>query len=296
MICVVFMYAGNILVGKALNDLPPMTITFVRLAVAFIVLFPIGYRSVWRNKTVFLANKMPVFVLALSGITLFNTSIYGALQFTTSANVAILESAIPAVTVILSVLILKEKVMKVQWIGVVLSLFGAVWVIIEGKLLQLAALEWNIGDFIMISAILSWAVYSLFVKLHMFKFPPYAVVLVITGIGLVLLFPAVVVEWWMTGVPSIDKPGHFIGLLYLGIFPSFIALILYNRAVGLLGASKASIFLNFLPVVTMAGAALWLGERITWMHIFGTIIVISGVLLTTQGGKSIVRKEKVIPE
>ncbi|WP_390217301.1 DMT family transporter [Halobacillus seohaensis] len=291
MILVVFMYAGNILIGKAINELPPLTITFFRLLIAFIVLFPIGYRSAWKNRSVFLQYKKPVLVLALSGIALFNIFIYGSLQFTTSSNVAILESAIPAVTVIFSVFILQEKLKKLQWAGVVLSLIGALWVIMDGKLFSLTSLEWNIGDFIMIGAILSWSIYSIFVKLHMFRFPPYAAVLVMTGVGLLVLFPAAIIEWWVVGVPSLGNVNYLIALLYLGIFPSFIALIFYNRAVNLLSASKASIFLNFLPVVTMIGASIWLGEQITWMHIIGAIIVIVGVLLTTQGGKLKKREE-----
>ncbi|WP_431802147.1 DMT family transporter [Halobacillus andaensis] len=230
-------------------------------------------------------NKKPVLALALSGIALFNTCIYGALQFTSSSNVAILESAIPAVTVILSIYLVKEKINKFQSLGILLSLFGAVWVIVDGRLFQLGNLHWNAGDLIMIGAIVSWALYSIFVKLYMFRFPPYGAVLVITGVGLAAMVPAVAVEWIAVGVPDLLRMDYIGGILYLGIFPSFIALIFYNRAVELLSASKASIFLNFLPVVTMAGAALWLGEQITPMHITGAVIVIAGVLLTTQGGK-----------
>ncbi|WP_173918097.1 DMT family transporter [Halobacillus sp. Marseille-Q1614] len=292
MTLVVIMYAGNILVGKAINDLPPFTITFFRLLIAFIVLLPIGYRSAWKNKSVFLENKRAVLLLSLSGIALFNTFIYGSLQFTSSTNVAILESAIPAVTVILSLVILKEKLLRVQWLGVILSLAGAVWVILDGRFLNLSQIEWNVGDLIMIGAILSWAFYSVIVKLHMFRFPPYAAVLVITGVALVVLFPAVLIEWLLVGFPTITQPAYLAGLLYLGIFPSFIALIFYNRAVDLLSASKASIFLNLLPVFTMAGASLWLDEAIRPMHIVGTCIVIAGVILTTQGGKT-PTKEKV---
>ncbi|WP_082231983.1 DMT family transporter [Halobacillus massiliensis] len=289
---VVIMYAGNILVGKAINELPPFTITFFRLLVAFLVLLPIGYRSVRENKSVFLKNKKVVLLLSISGIAFFNTFIYGSLQFTSSTNVAILESAIPAVTVILSIFLLKEKLFRIQWAGVLISLIGALWVILDGQILNIAQIDWNVGDFIMIGAILSWAYYSVIVKIHMFRFPPYAAVLVITGTALVLLLPAVLIEWVAVGFPNLNQSAYWAGLLYLGIFPSFIALILYNRAVELLSASKAAIFLNLLPVFTMAGAALWLDESIRGMHIVGTCIVISGVLLTTRGGKQLT-KEKV---
>jgi drug/metabolite transporter (DMT)-like permease len=76
------------------------------------------------------------------------------------------------------------------------------------------------------------------------------------------------------------------GLVYLGVFPSVVALILYNRAVAILGASQASVYLNFLPVGTMLGAYFLLGETITAMQILGAVVVIAGVLFTTRAKRA----------
>ncbi|UOQ45922.1 DMT family transporter [Halobacillus salinarum] len=282
MIFVVIFYAGNILVGKALNDLPPFTIAFFRLLVAFMILMPIGLRTAWKKRLTFKEHKGPLFVLTLTGITFFNMFVYGALQFTTATNVSVLETIIPVVTVILSTGLIKEKLQRIQWLGIFLSFFGAVWVILDGRFLKLASLTWNIGDGIMMGAVISWAVYSVCVKQYMHLFPPYAVLLVMTGISVLLLMPVVVMEWWWLGVPAWNTPDHIAGFLYLGIFPSFFALVFYNRAVELLNPSQAAIFLNFLPVVTLYGAYLWLGEAITFMKVMGALVVIGGVLLTTQ--------------
>ncbi|WP_407270206.1 DMT family transporter [Radiobacillus sp. PE A8.2] len=282
MIFVVIFYAGNILVGKALNDLPPFTIAFMRLFVAFIVLTPLGISSFWKNRLTFWNHKIPLLVMTLSGVTFFNTFIYGALQFTTATNVSVLESVIPVVTVLLSIFLLKEKLQGIQWIGIILSFLGAIWVVLDGKIFELASIAWNIGDAIMIGAIISWAIYSICVKRYMHLFPSFAALFVMTGVSVVVLLPIVGIEWVVTGVPAFSASSHMIGFLYLGIFPSFIALVFYNRAVDLLSASQASVFLNFLPVVTMLGAYLWLGETITVMQIIGTFIVITGVILTTQ--------------
>ncbi|WP_343843433.1 DMT family transporter [Salinibacillus aidingensis] len=287
MIFVVLMYAGNILTGKAINELPPFTIAFFRLLVAFIVIFPIGYKSAREYTGTFLEYKKPFLVMTLTGITFFNTFIYGSLQFTTASKVSILETVIPVATVILSAIFLKEHLGKVQWLGIVLSFVGALWVVMGGKISTLTGLNWNIGDAIMIGAIFSWAIYSIFVKRYMHQFPAYGALLVMTGISVIVLFPLVMLEWMLTGIPDLAHANLWSGLLYLGIFPSFIALLCYNRAVDQLGASQASIFLNFLPVVTMTGAFLWLGERITFMQAAGALVVITGVILTTQVKKNI---------
>ncbi|WP_280770866.1 DMT family transporter [Salipaludibacillus daqingensis] len=285
MIFVVIFYAGNILVGKAINELPPFTIAFFRLFLAFLIVLPIAWKKTWINKNLFIKYKWPFLLMTLSGVTFFNTFIYGSLQFTTSSNVAVLETIIPALTVVLSAILLKERLIKIQWLGVCVSLFGALWVVMDGRIFQIATMDWNPGDGIMIGAIISWSVYSIMVKKYMHLFPAFAALLVMTGISIIVLLPFVAIEWLIVGVPSLYQTDLVIGLVYLGVFPSFIALIFFNRAVGVLGASRASIFLNFLPVFTILGAYLWLNEEITSMQITGTVIVIFGVLMTTQAGK-----------
>ncbi|MUV36476.1 Pantoate--beta-alanine ligase (AMP-forming) [Lentibacillus sp. JNUCC-1] len=282
LIFVVIFYAGNLLVGRDINALPPFTIAFSRLVIAFIVLLPLGWHQLRRLRPVYRTYKKPFFLMALTGVALFNTLIYAALQFTTSTNAAVLESSVPVVTVIASAFLIKERLNILQWLGVLLSLFGAIWVVLDGNLSDVASLSWNVGDALMIGALLCWSAYSILIKKYMHLFPAYGALLAMTGVAVLLLLPFVVFEWLLTGIPVIWTPGHMVGLVYLGVFPSVIALIFYNKAVSHLGASRASIFLNFLPVVTMIGAYLWLGEEITLMHVTGTICVIGGVILTTR--------------
>nr|WP_232824141.1 DMT family transporter [Paraliobacillus zengyii] len=268
--------------GKAINDLAPFTIAFFRLFVAFLVVLPVGLKSAWNNRELFLKYKKPFIIMSLTGVTFFNMFIYASLQFTTASNVSVLETVIPVITILLSAWLLKERLRKIQWAGVILSVFGAVWVVLNGEVLQITTINWNIGDFIMVGAILCWAVYSIYVKQYMHFFPSIAGLLVMTSISLIVLFPLVMMEWLFLGVPDLFQSEYVVSLLYLGIFPSLIALLLYNHAVQKLGASKASLFLNFLPVITMLGAYLWLGESITLIQIGGALLVIVGVIITTQ--------------
>lgn len=279
-ILVVIFFAGNILVGKAINDLPPFTISFFRLVIAFVILFPIGAQSAWAHRQQFITYWKPFLVIALTGITFFNTFIYVALQFTSSTNASVLETVIPAVTVILGVLFLNEKLRGLQWFGVGLSLFGALWVVMDGRLLELGTMDWNIGDAIMIGAVFAWSIYSLFLRKYIHLFPQYGILFVMTGVSLIVLFPIMLGEWLIVGLPSLGSTEPWVGLFYVGVFPSVIAMLCYNRSVNILGAAQATIFLNFLPVATMIGAYFWLGEMITWMQIGGATMVIIGVILT----------------
>ena len=281
-ILVVVFYSGNILVGKALADLPPFTIAFLRVAIAFVVLLPFGYRGARQAAPLFRQHFKPLLFMTVTGVAAFTTFLYAALQFTSATNVSVLEAAIPAVTVALSAWLLREKLRWIQLFGVALSLFGSVWVVLEGQVFQLGDLGWNAGDALMVGAVASWSLYSIGVRKYLHLFPSYGSVLVMTGLSVLMLLPFVVGEWLILGVPELDSSGHWWGLVYLGVFPSVVALILYNRAVAILGASQASVYLNFLPVGTMLGAYFLLGETITAMQILGAVVVIAGVLFTAR--------------
>lgn len=283
MIFVALFYSGNILVGKAINDLPPVTIAFFRLLFAFVFVAPFALRQAWATRYTFLSMKGPFLLMTLSGVTFFNTFIYGSLQFTTATNVAVLETLIPGLTVVLGALLINERLPKVAITGVILSIISAIYVVLGGHFFAMGDLQWNPGDLIMTGAIICWSAYSIMVKKYMSFFKPFAALAVMTGISVAVLFPIMLAEWAIVGIPSYSADSElWLGLIYLGLFPSLIALIFYNEAVAILGASKASVMLNLLPVFTMAGAFLWLGESITVHHIAGTAGVIFGVWLTTK--------------
>lgn len=283
-IAVVVFFAGNILVGSALTELPPVTIALIRLVVALLILLPLGAASAYRHRRVFLRHWKPLLIATLSGVTFFNTFIYSALQFTSATNVAVLESVIPTATILASVALLKERLVPIQWIGVVLSMAGALWVVTNGQVLSLTDGGWNPGDAIMVGAIIGWVIYTQQIKKCIQLFPARALLLVMTGISVVILLPVAAVEWLLLGVPALGAPELWVGLLYLGVFPSVVAILCYNYAVSRIGAAQASLFLNFLPVFTIAGSYVFLGDEVTGTQILGALAVICGVVLATYTG------------
>ncbi|SFE80878.1 DMT family transporter [Alteribacillus iranensis] len=283
------LYAGNIIVGKAVNDIPPYTVAFFRVFIALLLLLPIGWRQAWRYRHTFRTEWKPLVALALTGVAFFNTFIYASLQFTSPINVSIMESSIPVVTILFSMLFLNEKLRGIQWLGVFLSVGGAIWVITGGSWQVIRDLAFNVGDVIMIGAVLTWVAYSILVKYHLAKFPAYGGLLVMFVIANIALFPIASIEWAVGGFPPIFESDHMLGLLFLGIFPSVVALVLWNKGVEAVGPSQASVFLNFLPVFTIIGSYLFLGEKITPVQVIGAFVVITGVLLTTR------KKRKAVP-
>ncbi len=273
-------FSGNLIVGKAINELPPITIAFFRTLIAFLVVLPFGFKQFRYYHKIWRENFWPLIGIALTGITTFNVLVYLSLNFTTSTNAGIVEATTPAFAMVLSFLILKEKLKPRHIIGTVVSFIGALWVLTSGSIERLLELNINIGDLTMLLAMIIWAFYTLIVKQHNHKFPIFGGTLVMVGLGLIVIIPAVVIEWFILGFPSqIVNPGNWSGLLYLGIFPSFIALVLWNQAVSDLGPSLSSVFLNLLPFFTTIGAVIFLNEQVVAAQIVGGILVIVGVIM-----------------
>ncbi|RTQ99913.1 DMT family transporter [Halomonas nitroreducens] len=279
LLMVVAIFAGNILVGKALAGLPPFTISLGRVAIALLVVLPLGLRQARRAWPVFRRHWRPLLGLALSGVAFFNALIYASLKFTSPANVAILESLIPVVTLLLSAMLFGEHYRGRQWLGVALSFAGALAVITAGQGELAMPGGVNPGDLIMLLAVLVWVGYSLLVKRHMARFPRYGGLLVMLVIANLALAPIALLEGAWRVLPRLSGE-ELAGLAYLGVFPSVIALLLYNQALAALGPTRTAVYLNLLPVFTMLGAFLWLGDPILGREVAGSLVVIVGVWCT----------------
>ncbi|WP_318153438.1 DMT family transporter [Halomonas sp. ML-15] len=279
LLLVAAIFAGNILVGKALAGLPPFTISLGRVFIALLIMLPLGWHQARRGWPLFREHWRPLVGLALTGVAFFNALIYAALNFTSATNVAILESMIPVVTLLFSVALLGERFRVVQWLGVALSLGGAVTVITAGQQGPAIAGGVNPGDAIMLLAVLVWVGYSLLVKAHMARFPRYGGLLVMLVIANLALAPIALFEGAAQQLPQLSG-NQLLGLAYLGIFPSVVALLLYNSALADIGPTRAAIYLNLLPVFTMLGAWLWLDEQIVALQVLASAVVIVGVWLT----------------
>ncbi len=289
----VTIYASNLVVGKAVSHMSPMSVAFLRCVIAFLVILPIGFRQFKHHMDIWKENWKYLFAFAVTGISFFNFFVYLSLNYTSSTNAGIVEATTPVFSIFLGYIFLKERLTKKQLIGAGISFIGAIWVLANGSLEVLLSLDINIGDLYMFVAVFIWAVYSMFVKQHNHKFPVYGGVVVMLGMGCLILLPFAIADWAIYGFNvEFTDAGSMAGLLYLGIFPSVIALILWNKGVSDLGPSLASIFLNFLPVFTTILAVTFLGERLVPAQIFGGILVVLGVLLVNLNLKNIRRHRK----
>ena len=277
------LWGGNFVIGRAVaGDIPPITLAFLRWCVAFIVFLPIAYSRVKREWHMIKANWPAVIVMAITGVACFNTLVYIGVYYTTSINASLMNSSTPIIIYILSFILLKERLSKFQLIGTALSLAGVAFILSKGSLETLLSFSFNKGDLIVLVAVFCWGVYSLLVKQYAGRLPGYSTFLVTIALGVIMLLPFTIYELMTTSVEIVWSPSTIGAIVYVGIIASIVAFLSWNNGVVALGANKASIYLNFIPLFAAIFAVLFLDEDLLIAQVIGGLAVICGVILANK--------------
>lgn len=154
-----------------------------------------------------------------------------------------------------------------------------------GSFTRIVDFTFNKGDLIVIAAVFCWSIYSLLIKQYATRLPGQSTFLVTIGLGAIVLFPFSLYET-LSSTTAIHWEWSTIGaILYVGIFASIIAFLCWNSGVIQLGANKASIYLNFIPVFASIFAVLFLHERLHSFQLIGGLAVVTGVILSGKINK-----------
>jgi drug/metabolite transporter (DMT)-like permease len=271
-------WGGNAVVGRALHTtIPPVTFAFWRWAVASLILLPFTWRHVRDDWQRIRASWPILLLLSILGISCFNTMLYQAAHTATATNIALIQTAMPAVIVLLSLLLFGERISPKSALGVALSIGGAVYVVVHGDLRALADMEIVPGDLWMLCAVILYAMYSVLLRkrpaLH-----PLSLVTVTFVVGDLLLLPLYGWEWSRRGAPPLDAE-VVSGILYVAVFPSILAYLGWNRGVQIIGPNRTGLFICLVPVFASGLAILFLDERLHLYHVVGLALILCGFLL-----------------
>lgn len=278
----VLSWSGNMVVGRGIRgDVPPLSLAFWRWVIAFLLILPLALPHLKTQWPLLKKGWKAILVLGVLGVGGYNTFAYLALQDTTATNAALLNSFIPIATIAISWAFLGKHLRRIEGIGVMISLSGALTIVSRGDLHVLAHLNLNVGDVWMLAAVAVWAVYTVGLAWRPAGVHPMLMLAAMTFVGLLALAPAY--AWELAQGRQINlQPASFAALAYVGIFPSFLGYIFYNRGVAEVGANKASLFIHLMPVFGTLLSALFLGEIPYWYHYLGIGLIFSGIWLTTR--------------
>lgn len=200
-------------------------------------------------------------------------------DLSTAANGSLVTSATPAFVLIFAALILREKITSKRLIALIVSSLG-VLAVIDPRSAQLdSSLFW--GNISLVAAALTWALYSVLVRKVTRNVDVLAVSLVafLGGVPTSVLLGTY--EYNTQGFGEITL-GVVAGILFLGIICTAVAMYLWNTAFALLDASLASLTFFAQPVVGTLLGAVFLGEEITPLFLFGGLLIGIGLVIASR--------------
>ena len=281
LIFAVLFWSGNFIVGRGIhNEIPPMTLAFWRWAVAFMIILPFSIGDIVHQFDIIRRNLKMLTVLAILSVTNFSIFIYMALKLSTATSTVLINSMIPIFIVMVSWLGFKERITLRQSIGIAISLVGLMFIIANGNLSTLIYVRFSKGDLWTICAGFSWALYSVLLRKCPIELNPLSFLATLIIIGTLFISPFYI--WEMSTGKTMNISKASIGsIVYVALFASILAYIFWNKAIQIIGANKTGIFIHLMPVFSIILAIIFLDEKLRGYHIKGTILIFSGILLTT---------------
>jgi drug/metabolite transporter (DMT)-like permease len=281
------LWAGNAVVGRMVHDLvPPMTLNFLRWAIALIILLPLagfifrsgsGLWTCWRRFA----------LLGLLGIGLYNSLQYLALQNSTPINVTLVAASMPVWMLLIGWMFFGARVTQKQVVGAVLSITGVLLVLSRGEWRQLLAMRLVPGDIFMILATITLSFYSWLLTLS--KDPENirndwaAFLLAQVAFGVVWSGAFTAGEWVVTDAHIYWSWPLAAALLYVAVGPAIIAFRCWGAGVQRAGPSIAGFFSNLTPLFAAVMSSAFLGEMPHLYHGAAFFLIAGGIVFSSRG-------------
>ncbi|MEJ6783560.1 DMT family transporter [Aminobacter sp. Piv2-1] len=277
-------WGGNAVAGKlAVGHVSPMLLTALRWGIAAVILGAIGLRQLRLDWPAVRGNLPLLTLLGALGFTVFNAALYSALNFTTAINTSIEQAGIPMFIFAANFLLFRIKVTIAQVAGFVLSLTGIALTASHGDLTTLLMLDVNFGDTLMLIAVLVYSAYTVALR-----FKPQihwqSLMIVLTGSAFVMSIPFALWEMNSGRLILPDATGWLL-TGYIVLFPSIIAQIFYIRGVEQIGANRAGLFINMVPIFGTILSVLIIGEDFQFYHAIAFTLVLGGIWIAEHSGR-----------
>ncbi|HLU11733.1 MAG TPA: EamA family transporter, partial [Oceanobacillus sp.] len=264
-----------------LVTIPPFTLLSIRLLIAVLILGILA-----RNSGAPFPSR-PV-LLSILGIGLLGFGISLGAQFvgtdlSTAVNGALITSASPAFILMFAFLILRERITLRKITAVALATIGVI-VIIDITQIDLSSATFG-GNIALAIAALTWGLYSVLVRRASREVDSLMFSFLAPIGGLLLTIPAAAVELGNRPIGTITI-GTILGVLYLGVISTAVAMFLWNRAFALVDASVGSLFFFAQPLVGTLLSVLILNQQMTTNLWIGSALIAASVLLSIAREKS----------
>ncbi len=284
-LCALF-WAGSVISGRAVaGEVPPLALNFWRWVLAFAVAAPIGVPSMWRQRGLIADNWRILTLLALLNMTIFGSLVFVGLQYTGAVNGSLLLGTMPINIVLVSWIVARAGITVRALGGVVLGMVGLLAIVARGDVAVIMGLSFNSGDLVIWLAIVSYALYSVWLPRAPKSLDLMALMTSMFLIGALAGLPLYLWETLTLGKPVPLTSATVWSITYLGLFPSLLAQIFWTAAIRRVGATTAGYFIYLSPVFGTVMAIAFLGEAFAWYHGAGITLIFAGIFIATHSRK-----------
>ena len=280
LVLTMFLWGGTFVAGRLLaGTVDPASAAFLRFFIAsaamLVVTRLVEKRFVMPPKRTWL----PLIMLGMTGVFAYNVFFFNGLHHISAGRAALIVASTPLVITIFAALFFRERLTSLKASGILLSLIGAITVISNGHPGSLFTGGFGPGEKALVGCVLSWSAYSLIGRSVLSTLSPLTAVCYSSIIGTLLLAIPAASEGLLHHL-SIFSLVDWTNLAYLGLGGTALGFSLYYQGIKKIGATRAGIFINLVPVFSILLSWLILGESIKPIVLLGGVLVLLGVALT----------------
>ena len=267
----------------AVSEVSPMLIVTLRWFGAMLLIMVVARNTIPRDWPLLKRNLPALFLMGALGFAVFNALLYTAAHSTGALSIGIIQGAIPVFVFLGAYLVFRTTVSGLQILGVMVTIIGVCMVASAGNLQRLASLSINHGDYFMIAACLLYAAYA--IGLRSFReASPLSLFAVFASAAFIASLPLSYAEFAL-GNLQLPTPKGWGIIVLITLFPSFFAQIWFIQGVSHIGAGRAGIFVNLVPVFAALLAVTILREPFQWYHGVALASVLIGIWLSERNNK-----------
>lgn len=273
--------------------LTPYEMTFFRWFLATLILTFFARKFIRQDWAQLKQHWLWLLVVGGSGFALFNIILYSAFSLGASVvNVSIITALIPFGVICFSAFIYKDQPHILQWLGIAIAFMGVIWVLTQGQPWVLAQYNFAIGDALALVTTGIYIAYSLALR-HAPKIHWASMMWAMSLAGLVVATPFYAYDLAHNGLHFPDWRGWLM-LLYIAVFISIISKLFYMESVIQIGANRAALAMNFLPVFgAVMGVLFFRDEVMSINHLIALGLVVIGIVFSEYGAAL---KRRPVPE
>jgi len=259
----------------AVGEVSPMLLIFFRWGFVVVILLSLYWRRMIDEWPIIRPRLKWLLIMGGCGLSLFNAFFYIAAHSTTAVNLGIIQSTMPGMILLGSFMFFGDRINRLQFSGLLLTLLGVGVIVTQGSLEQLMQLTFNHGDLLMIFACSFYAMYTVGLKSRP-KISGMVMLAYFSVAAFLMTIPLMIFESFIYGTVMPGVKGFAI-VFYIAMVPSFLSQIFFMRGVDLIGPGSAGLYANLVPIFSAIMAVLLLSEEFALFHLAAMLLVFGGI-------------------